>query len=215
MTLRTCKIAAVALVAGVFIVLGATADAHVPAVSASCDRLTVQLTDYERGSKVIVTVGGQKTTATFDGRYTRTFTGTGPYTVIVDNNGEGWDSEWSGVLAACGSGATGPTPTSSTTSTTRPASGATGPTTTVAPTTTVRVVELIPPVTAPPTTTTAAPVVDAPQVLAATVTVPPVEELTALPRTGAWSERLAGVGLALLIFGLGVYGMVRPRAVKR
>ena len=56
---------------------------------------------------VIVTVGGQKTTATFDGRYTRTFVGTGPYTVIVDNNGEGWDSEWSGVLAACGSDESG------------------------------------------------------------------------------------------------------------
>lgn len=197
------------------IVRMAVAGAHVPAVSASCDRLTVQLKDYERRSTVIVTIGGAQTTERFDRNYTRTFTGLGAYTVIVDNNGDGYDSEWSGMLTACGSGATGPTPTTST-----PSSGATGPaptTTSTSTTTTTRVIELIPPITAPPTTRVQ--VIDVPPV----VTAPPAEVLaavevplppTVLARTGIAAGAGASIGLALIIFGAGAL-VIRRRATAR
>lgn len=188
------------------------ADAHTPAVSVSCDRLTVQLTNYERRSTVIVTIAGTRTVERFDRQYTRTFTGLGAYTVIVDNNGDGYDSEWSGMLTTCGSGATGPAPTTST-----PSSGATGPapTTTSTSTTTPKVIELIPPITAPPTTAVQVialpPVVTtAPaQVLAAVeVPLPP----TVLAHTGPdRAETLAIIGLCLLGTGGSLYVAARRR----
>ena len=108
--------------------------AHTPTITTRCGALEVRLTRYERGTTVTVTIGGVTRADTFAGDFTRTYTGTGAYRVVVDNQGSTYDGVWTGNLTSCA------TPTTSTT-TTRPPST----------TTTVKVIELIPPITMPPT----------------------------------------------------------------
>lgn len=96
--------AAVALVA-----YASPAGAHIPAVSADCNRLTVELVDYEPGTIATVTIDGTTISHTFAG----TWRHAAPYPpeqahrwkVTVDNRGDGvrdeWDRTWQGTTTPC------------------------------------------------------------------------------------------------------------------
>lgn len=178
------------------------ADAHTPAVTSKCNTLTVHLTDYDRGSMVVVKIGEWQETTRFNRDFTKTYSGTGPWSVIVDNSGKGYDGEWNGNLASCTPATTTTVCSSNFTQSSHPCA-----------TTTTRVLpDIVEPT--PPTTTVVvldAPAVISTQAVALEVPVPP----TVLAFTGPnRSELFAIIGFCLLGSGGTMYLASRRRTVR-
>lgn len=97
------------LSAAAFLGFATTASAHVPTVTADCRVLSVDLTDYEKGTTVAVNVDGETATYTFTGDFHKAIPlkadAAHTWTVSVDNKGNGqhdeWDASWKGTTVPC------------------------------------------------------------------------------------------------------------------